>query len=159
MKTLTALLETCVQRTGLAAVMAALLLLAPGVARAGTIVVGIGGGGPVVAVFDGQTGASVRTFFAAGPNFAGGIYVAAGLTSKEALTNLIAAVSGRFDEATNLLDNSLRSLNAAKTGPACNMLDAFVHQVNAQSGKALDVDEAGQFVVSAMHLQSSIGCR
>ena len=85
--------------------------------------------------------------------------MAAGLTSKEALTNLIAAVSGRFDESTNLLANSLRSLNAGKMGSACNMLGAFVHQVNAQSGQALDVDGAGQFVVSAMHLQSSIGCQ
>ena len=110
-------------------------------------------------MFDGQTGASVRTFFAASPNFAGGIYVAAGLTSKEALTNLIAAVSGRFGGATNLLANSLRSPHAGKTGAAFNMLGAFVNQVNAHSGKTLDVNEAARFVISAMHIQAGIGCR
>lgn len=124
------------------------------------LIVGAGpGGGPVVAVFDGQTGALVREFFAAAPDFAGGIYVAAELTSQEALANLIAVVSGRFDAATHLLANSLRSLNAGNTGAACKMLGAFVNQVNAQSGKALDVGEAARFVVSAMHILAGIGCR
>jgi hypothetical protein len=124
------------------------------------LVTGAGpGGDPVVAVFDGRTGALIGSFFSRSPQFTGGIYVASTRTPIESLSNLVAAARQGLGQNSNLLENSLRSLGANNVGAACNMLSAFINQLNAQSGKSLAVSEANQFMVSAMSIRSGLGCR
>src|SRR5262245_53328001 len=47
------------------------------------------GVGPIVAVFDGATGAMLHTFFAFDPRFTGGVHVAAGDVSGDGLADVI----------------------------------------------------------------------
>jgi hypothetical protein len=53
------------------------------------IITGVGSGGPHVKVFDGQTGAEIRSFFAFGPGFTGGVRVAAGDVNGDGLADII----------------------------------------------------------------------
>jgi hypothetical protein len=54
------------------------------------IVTGAGaGGGPHIKVFDGQTGAEVRSFLAFDPGFAGGVFVAAGDVDGDGFADII----------------------------------------------------------------------
>ncbi|MCI0358132.1 MAG: VCBS repeat-containing protein, partial [Planctomycetaceae bacterium] len=54
------------------------------------IITGAGpGAGPHVKVFDGRTGAELRSFFAYGPNFTGGVFVAAGDVNNDGRADII----------------------------------------------------------------------
>jgi len=78
------------------------------------IITGIGpGGGPHVKVFDGVTGAEVRSFYAYDPSFAGGIHVAGGDLNGDGRAEVVTAPGGGggpnvkvFDGATGALLSS-----------------------------------------------------
>src|SRR6266542_3797348 len=71
-------------------IVLAVLTLAPSAARAATIVTGLGAGGtPHVTVFDAATGAELRSFFAFGSDFRGGVRVAVGDVNGDGVTDII----------------------------------------------------------------------
>jgi hypothetical protein len=88
------------------------------------IVTGAGpGGAPHVKVFDGVTGAQIRSFFAFDPGFSGGVFVAAGdLTGDAADDLVVGADSGGaphvkvFDGSTGAEIRSFFAYDAAFTG-------------------------------------------
>ena len=88
------------------------------------IVTGTGpGGGPHVKVFDGSTGAEIRSFFAFDPGFTGGIYVAAGdLNGDGAAEIVVGADAGGapqvkvFDGATNAVIRSFLAYDVSFAG-------------------------------------------
>lgn len=41
---------------------------------------------------------------------------------------------------------------------ACNKLSAFINNVQAQSGKAITVDQANQLIAAANQIRASLGC-
>jgi hypothetical protein len=92
------------------------------------IVVGAGaGGGPHVKVFDGATGAEIRSFFAYVPNYAGGVNVAAGDIDGDSLDDIItgSAITVSHVKVFNGVDNSeLRSFFAY--GQATNGVEVAV---------------------------------
>jgi YVTN family beta-propeller protein len=60
------------------------------------------------------------------------------------------------------LENARDALEAANNGDlnaACNLLDAFINQVNAQSGNALTVEQANQLRASAQQIKTTLGCQ
>ncbi len=90
-------------------------------------------------------------------------------------------VNGAASEITNLIDlvtsfnlkqgiensldaklqNVLAALNAAGAGDtatACSLLSAFLHEVQAQSGKAITALQAGQLVTAANQVRLTLGC-
>jgi len=77
----------------------------------GDIIVGAGaGGGPRVCVFDGKTGAMIRSFFAYDSKFTGGVRVASGDTNKDSYSDIITGAG--FGGGPNVkvfsgLDNTL----------------------------------------------------
>jgi hypothetical protein len=99
-----------------------------------------------------------RVVLSAMPSFAGGIYVAAA-PFKPIEPTLIAAAGSNFKQGVNLLENAQRSLESGNSRAACNMLNAFTHQVQGQTGKSLTVAEANQLMFLAMHDRTAIGCR
>ena len=42
---------------------------------------------------------------------------------------------------------------------ACDRLNAFIHQVNAQAGKALTTYQADQLVAGAEEIMAVLGCQ
>ena len=60
------------------------------------------------------------------------------------------------------LENALRALDAAQNGDtttACNSINAFINEVNAQSGKALTVAQANQLIAAAQQIRAALGCQ
>jgi uncharacterized repeat protein (TIGR01451 family) len=77
------------------------------------IVTGAGAGaGPHVKVFDGRTGAEVRSFFAFGPAFTGGVRVAAGDVNRDGLADVIAA-AGTGSSLVSVFDGQSLNLLAS----------------------------------------------
>ena len=65
----------------------------------------------------------------------------------------------------NSLDAKLRNANAALTAAnagdiagACNLIAAFINEVNAQSGKALTTAEASQLLAAANQIRNVLDC-
>jgi probable HAF family extracellular repeat protein len=59
------------------------------------------------------------------------------------------------------LNAALAALAAARSnsmGTACNQLGAFINDTQAQSGKALTVDQANQLVSSGNQIRVALGC-
>jgi hypothetical protein len=123
------------------------------------IVTGAGpGAGPHVQTFDGVTGAMIGSFLSGAPGFTGGVYVAAS-PSQPFDTTIAAAGAAGFQQGVNLLQNAIRSLQLGNPVSACNMLDAFIDQVEAQAGKKLTVEQANQLIALALNDRIAIGCR
>jgi hypothetical protein len=119
---------------------------------------------PHVKAFDGTTGSLLVSFLATTPSFNGGIYVAAtrfdSLEPFEPIVSTLnAAIASDFHQGLNLLGNALGQLTAGNVGAACNMIDAFINQVKAQSGKGLAEVLADQLILSAMRDEAALGCR
>jgi fibronectin-binding autotransporter adhesin len=71
------------------------------------IVTGAGNGGfGHVKVFDGSTGAEVRSFFAFGPNFSGGVYVAAGDLNGDGRADIVAGADAGAGPQVNIFDGA-----------------------------------------------------
>ncbi len=67
---------------------------------------------------------------------------------------------------SNSLDSKLRNAQAAMTAAnagdrsnACNLMTAFINDTNAQSGKALTVDQVNQLVIAAGTVRLLLACR
>ena len=69
--------------------------------------------------------------------------------------NLPAGIQNSF---VAKLQNALASINAGNVTAACNQLNAFINETQAQSGKALTVDQANQLITSANRIKAVIGC-
>src|SRR5205085_8337538 len=83
------------------------------------------------------------------------------------VSNLVSAVQSLniAQGIANSLDAKLQAVAAALTaaqsgnvGATCNMLDAFINETQAQSGKAITLDEASQLLFSAGRIKAVIGC-
>ena len=56
------------------------------------------------------------------------------------------------------LQSAQNSLAAGDTTSACDQLTAFINAVNAQTGKALTADQAGQLIAGAEQIKTMLGC-
>jgi hypothetical protein len=81
------------------------------------------GGGPNVKVFDGKTGALIRSFMAYNPAFTGGVYVAAGDVNGDGIADIIVGAGAGggpnvrvFDGKTGAMIASFFAFNPAFTG-------------------------------------------
>lgn len=54
--------------------------------------------------------------------------------------------------------NAQAALARGDTGAACNVLGAFVNEVQAQSGNSLTTDEAAELVADATRIRAVLGC-
>lgn len=57
------------------------------------------------------------------------------------------------------LQQAIDNANAGNIGAACNLLNAFINQVNAQSGKALTTAQADQLIAATDQTRTELGCR
>ena len=64
-----------------------------------------------------------------------------------------------FQQARNLLQNVMTSINAGNVSSACGQLSAFISQVQAQAGKKLTQAEAAALIVSATDARAALGCQ
>jgi hypothetical protein len=56
------------------------------------------------------------------------------------------------------LQNALDAVNASDTATACSLLNAFVNECQAQSGKKLTPAQSAQLINSANQIKTSLGC-
>ncbi len=63
-----------------------------------------------------------------------------------------------FQQGVALLQNALNQINLGNTVAACNQLNAFINQVQAQSGLQLTVGQANQLIASANQIRAALGC-
>jgi HYR domain-containing protein/beta-propeller repeat-containing protein len=80
------------------------------------------------------------------------------LGAGEITSSLIDMAVASFQQGSALLRNVFKSLSGGNTGAACNQLGAFLHKVEAQSGKALTVAEAAALTHSAQDARAALGC-
>jgi Tol biopolymer transport system component len=66
--------------------------------------------------------------------------------------------SGTANSLTTKLDGVLAKLSAGDTTAACNQLDAFINDCNAQRGKKLSNAEANQLINAAQQIRTALGC-
>jgi hypothetical protein len=76
------------------------------------------------------------------------------------LADLLAAVDGvgPGKSLAAKVGNAQAALAEGDTGAACNVLGAFVNEVEAQSGKSLTTSQAAQLVADATRVQAVFGC-
>ena len=72
--------------------------------------------------------------------------------------NLKQGIENSFDAK---LQNVLAALDAAEDGDtatACNKLDAFINEVQAQTGKAITAAQASQLIAATNQIKATLGC-
>src|SRR5262249_11752826 len=129
------------------------IFIPPGGGGVGVAAAGVGGGGgggvgtaggpgvlTPVRILAGEL-APLSAFPVNGLSYQGGAYVAAA-SARPIERTLAAAIGMNFQQGVGLLQNAQRQLRAGHTVAACNMLDAFTNQVDAQRGKSLTASQA-----------------
>ena len=85
------------------------------------------------------------------------------LAPDQMLSNLIADVNAmEFAQGGSVLGNVLLHSKSQMPGglnAACNGLNAFVNQAQAQTGKKLTAQQAAQLIASAQQVGAALGCR
>jgi len=79
----------------------------------------------------------------------------------ENLTTLVESLNlggGTSTSLTSKLDNAIDLFATGSTTTACNVVNAFVNQVKAQSGKKLTSDQADQIIADAERIRAAQGC-
>ena len=100
------------------------------------------------------------------------------LVEKGFPTEVTVTVTGAVDQTNNLitlvnsfnlpkgisntlvseLSEVVRLLTAKKTIPACNVVNEFIADTLAQSGKKITTDEANRMITNAMGIKAAAGC-
>ena len=70
----------------------------------------------------------------------------------------INATNSLTGQALGLLTNVSRQFDAGNMRPACNGLNAFINQVQAQAGKQLTVPDASELIVAAQEIRTALDC-
>jgi hypothetical protein len=78
-------------------------------------------------------------------------------TTVESL-NIQNGIANSLDAKLQAIEEALAASNAGDKPSACNKLNAFLNEVNAQSGKALTTDQASQLVAAANAVKAALGC-
>ncbi|HXH42086.1 MAG TPA: FG-GAP-like repeat-containing protein, partial [Thermoanaerobaculia bacterium] len=65
---------------------------------------------------------------------------------------------GTGTSLTTTLTNAINSFASGNTTSACNQIDAFISQVQAQSGKKLTTAQADQLIAAANQIRTAQGC-
>jgi hypothetical protein len=79
-------------------------------------------------------------------------------------TNLISVIdnfnlpAGTSSSLTSKLQGAIDAFASGNTTSACNMLDSFIAQAQAQSGKKLTVAQADQLIAAANQIKTAQGC-
>ena len=79
-------------------------------------------------------------------------------------TNLSALVSslgldhGIENSLLAKLSNALAAISAGNLGSACGLLDAFINEVQAQTGKKITAAQAAQLIAAATQIKAVLGC-
>ncbi len=74
------------------------------------------------------------------------------------LVNGLGLQPGIATSLTAKLQTALAAANAGDLARACNLLDAFINEVQAQSGKKLTAAEAAQLIAEATRIKAVLGC-
>lgn len=95
-------------------------------------------------------------------NFTVSVTAAAGQISNLINTvqtfNLKQGISNSLDSKLQNIQTALNAAQEGSVGSTCNQINAFINETQAQSGKALTVDQANQLITSANRIKAVIGC-
>jgi hypothetical protein len=83
--------------------------------------------------------------------------VSAALTQLLALYNAVQGVGPGHSLAAKI-GQAIARYEAGSTSGTCSILSAFVHEVNAQTGKKIPAATANQFLADAVQIEAELGC-
>ena len=101
-------------------------------------------------------------------NTSTGTFTASVKAAADQITDLIAMVNSfnfrhgiqnSLDTKLQNAENALSAANAYDRADVCNLMVAFINETNAQSGKAITVDEAAQLINAASRIRAVLGCQ
>ena len=72
--------------------------------------------------------------------------------------NLKQGITNSLDVKLQNVQAALAATKAGDTITACNLMGAFINEVQAQSGKAITVQQAAQLIQAANDIRASLGC-
>jgi hypothetical protein len=106
----------------------------------------------------GLTTVSCSTADTLGNSDAGGFTVTV-LSAAQIVADLAAQAAGTdFQAGSNLLQNVLTSIGSGNSDGACQQLDAFINQAQAQAGKKLTITQAEALIAAANSGKAALGC-
>jgi len=85
-------------------------------------------------------------------------------TPSEAIEDLIDLITGLGlpkgieNSLVQKLQNARAALQAGDIGGACDLLGAFINEVEAQAGKKIDADDAARATLVAGRIRAAVGC-
>jgi beta propeller repeat protein len=82
----------------------------------------------------------------------------ASLTDLVESLNLRRCIDNSLDAKLSAALYALEAARAGAGGSACRLLDAFMHEVNAQTGKAITASDAALLLNAAAQIRSVLGC-
>jgi hypothetical protein len=72
--------------------------------------------------------------------------------------NLKQGIVNSLDSKLQNISAALAAANAGNKVTACSKFDAFINEVQAQSGKALTIGQANQLIAAATQIKTILGC-
>jgi WD40 repeat protein len=91
-------------------------------------------------------------------NIAGADGALGALVALVASFNLRQGITNSLDAKLLNAQNAMDAARSGSIGVACNLLGAFISEVQAQSGKALTADQANQLILAATRIKGLLVC-
>ena len=72
--------------------------------------------------------------------------------------NLTQGIENGLDAKLQIAQAALAAAREGNIATACNQLNAFIKEVQAQAGKALTADQAQELLAAATQIKAALGC-
>jgi hypothetical protein len=72
--------------------------------------------------------------------------------------NLRQGIENSLDAKLSAVQSALAAAQGGDVSTACNLMSAFINEVQAQAGKSITLEQAGQLIAAATNIKAVLGC-